>query len=98
MTAINDLRRMAGESWSPPEEKQLVVTALTACLDDEGLGAKRIAINGLGDLGKTAATALPALTRVAEKDKDDTIKSQAKSAAEKIRKDVEKAAAAKKAA
>ncbi len=98
MTALNNLHRMADESWAPPEEKQLVVEAFTACLDDEGVGAKRIAISGLHDLGKTAASALPALTRVAEKDTDANIKAQAKRAAEKIRKDVEKAAAAKKAA
>jgi HEAT repeat protein len=99
MTALGALGRMAKAGWSAPEEKRLVVAALTDCLDDEGVGAKRIAITALGELGKTAATALPALNRVAEKDPDAAIKAQAKSTAEKIKKEVEKAAVdAKKAA
>lgn len=87
-TALNNLGRMAGASWMPPEQKQAVVAALIACLDEDGASVRRLAMNSLGDLGKTAETALPALDRIAEKDADDGIKELAKSTAEKIRKEV----------
>jgi hypothetical protein len=79
---------MAAASSTPVEQKKTIVTTLTACLDEEGAGVRRLAMDSLGKLGKPAESALPTLDLIADKDGDEGIKEQAKSTAEKIRKEI----------
>ena len=83
--ALNDLARLVGASWVAPEDKQLIVSTLMACLSEEGPATRRLAIGRLESLGKAAGNAIPALTKLAESDSDDEIKELAKTAAAKIR-------------
>ena len=77
MTALIDIRRMAGESWTNTEQKQLVVSALTSCLEEEAFLPPKASLSMAWAYGKPVVPALPALDRVAEKDADETIKEHA---------------------
>ena len=85
------------ESWSqnPADpagassdtEPKAAVPALLLTLRDESEGARRAAVQALGELGAAARAAVPAL-RQAARDRDEGVRTQAALAIEKIQAEV----------
>jgi aminopeptidase N len=76
-SALASLARVARSSWASDEDKQQIVAAFVACLEGESPTLKRTALSSLSNLGKTAASALPALTKFSEAESDAQLKEQA---------------------
>ena len=88
-SALGSLSRVARSSWASEEDKQQIVAAYVACLEGESPTFKRTALSTLSNLGKTALSAVPALTKFAETEPDATMKKQASDLAAKLTAQVE---------
>jgi aminopeptidase N len=82
--ALAGLARLALTANPSDEQRQKIVSAGSACLD-EGRPVRRQAVTLLRDLGRSAAPALPALEAVARHDPEDSVRDLARGAVEQIR-------------
>jgi aminopeptidase N len=83
--ALSSLGKLAQTANPSDEQRQQVVTATAACLDNEGPRLKRTAVTVLRDLGRSAAPTLAELEAISRHDPSDNLRDLAKKAAEQIR-------------
>jgi aminopeptidase N len=83
--ALQGLATLAQTGNPTEEQRQHIVTAVTACLEGEGPRIRMSAISALRDLGRSASPALAALQALSLHDPDDRIRDLAKRASEQIR-------------
>jgi aminopeptidase N len=83
--ALGALGRLATTANPSDEQRQNMVTAASACLENEGPRVRRSAVALLRDLGRSAAPTLTTLEAISRHDPSDNLRDLAKSAAEKIR-------------
>jgi aminopeptidase N len=90
--AVHGLARFMQSGNPSEEQRERILTAITACLQGEGRRLRTSVIKTLGDMGKLAAPALTRLDSLGKQDKDESVQKEARQAAEKIRKDLPAAA------
>jgi aminopeptidase N len=83
--ALSSLGKLAQTANPSDEQRQQIVTATAACLDNEGPRLKRTAVTVLRDLGRSAAATLAELEAISRHDPSDNLRELAKKAVEQIR-------------
>jgi hypothetical protein len=83
--ALESLKKLALKGNPTDEQRQQIVQAAAACLDGENTSVRRVAVELLRDLGRSAAPALGTLEALARHDPSDSVRDLAKKATEQIR-------------
>jgi aminopeptidase N len=83
--ALASLGKLAQTANPSDEQRQQIVTATAACLDNEGPRLKRTAVAVLRDLGRSAAPTLATLEAISRHDPSDNLRDLAKKAVDQIR-------------
>jgi hypothetical protein len=83
--ALGSLGKLAQTANPSDEQRQQIVTATAACLDNEGPRLKRTAVEVLRDLGRSAAPTVATLEAIGRHDPSDNLRELAKKAVEQIR-------------
>jgi aminopeptidase N len=83
-SAIQAIARLARTTNPNEEQQKRIVQVVSACLDEQNLFLLFSALRALGQLGKPASSALPALNAIALHHAMDDVREQAKQAVRQI--------------